>query len=296
MARISQSERVPKPMQDTFNAIIALTDAFCRAHLDEEYAQLARQATAALCRKRSSPLAQGKLNTWACGIVYALGFVNFLFDRSQHPSMSAAELCAGFGVSKSTGAAKAKVVREALAMGQMDPRWYRPSKMEVNPEEANRLASACKDAREKLLVWTLLDTGLRVAELANLKKDNIDWQGHRLMIYGKGGPYGSKSKRRIIPLSNRIQPLIEGHFALNDTLGMTPRTIQNIVKDVANRARISRPVSPHVLRHTFAVAAVQKGISLPALQRLLGHDRLTTTEICLNLSPEDVVREFRDKW
>lgn len=133
MARISQSERVPKPMQDTFNAIIALTDAFCRAHLDEEYAQLARQATAALCRKRPSPLAQGKLNTWACGIVYALGFVNFLFDRSQHPSMSAAELCAGFGVSKSTGAAKAKVVREALAMGQMDPRWYRPSKMEANP-------------------------------------------------------------------------------------------------------------------------------------------------------------------
>ncbi len=47
--------------------------------------------------------------------------------------MGAAELCAGFGVSKSTGAAKAKAVREALAMRQMDPRWYRPSKMEDNP-------------------------------------------------------------------------------------------------------------------------------------------------------------------
>jgi integrase/recombinase XerD len=51
-----------------------------------------------------------------------------------------------------------------------------------------------------------------------------------------------------------------------------------------------------VLRHTFAVTAVQKGISLPALQRLLGHDRLTTTEIYLNLSPEEMVREFREKW
>jgi integrase/recombinase XerD len=173
---------------------------------------------------------------------------------------------------------------------------YQFKREPLMPEEADRLASACQTVREKLLVWTLLDTGLRVAELANLQKDNIDWQGHRLMIYGKGGPYGSKSKRRIIPLSPRIQPLIEGHFALNDTLGMTPRTIQNIVKDVANRARISRPVTPHVLRHTFAVTAVQKGISLPALQRLLGHDRLTTTEIYLNLSPEDVVREFREKW
>jgi integrase/recombinase XerD len=173
---------------------------------------------------------------------------------------------------------------------------YQYKREPLLPEEANRLASVCQTAREKLLVWTLLDTGLRVAELAGLKKDNIDWQGHRFMIYGKGGPYGSKSKRRIIPLSNRIQPLIEGHFALHDSLGMTPRTIQNVVKDVANRARISRPVSPHVLRHTFAVAAVQKGISLPALQRLLGHNRLTTTEIYLNLSPEEVVREFREKW
>jgi integrase/recombinase XerD len=65
---------------------------------------------------------------------------------------------------------------------------------------------------------------------------------------------------------------------------------------VANHARISRLVTPHVLRHTFAVTAVQRGISLPALQRLLGHDRLTTTEIYLNLFPEEVVREFREKW
>ena len=133
MAPIAKSERVPKPMQATFNAIVALTDDFCRAHLDEEYAQLARQATAALCRKRPSPLATGNLKTWACGIVYALGSANFLFDKSQQPTMRATELCAGFGVSQSTGSAKAKAVRDALDMGQMDPQWYRPSKMEDNP-------------------------------------------------------------------------------------------------------------------------------------------------------------------
>jgi integrase/recombinase XerD len=59
---------------------------------------------------------------------------------------------------------------------------------------------------------------------------------------------------------------------------------------------IRQSVTPHVLRHTFAVTAVPKGISLQALQRLLGRDRLTTTEIYLNLSPEEVVREFREKW
>jgi integrase/recombinase XerD len=163
------------------------------------------------------------------------------------------------------------------------------------PEEATRLAQACQTVREKLVIWTLLDTGLRVSELANLTPTQIDWQGHRLTIYGKGGPYGSRSKRRIIPLSARLQSLIAHHFALQDTIGLTPRAMQLLVKRVANRARISRPVTPHVLRHTFAVTAVQKGISLPALQRLLGHDRLATTEIYLNLSPEEVVREFRKK-
>ncbi len=84
-----------------------------------------------------------------------------------------------------------------------------------------------------------------------------------LMIYGKGGPFGTRSKRRVIPLSARIQPLIEGYFALHETFGFSTRTIQRMLKRLANRARISRKVSPHVLRHTFAVTAIQKGISLP---------------------------------
>jgi len=173
---------------------------------------------------------------------------------------------------------------------------YQYKREPLTPDEANRLANACQTHEEKLVVWTLLDTGLRVSELASLRKDNLDWQNHRLMIYDKGGPYGSRSKRRLIPLSPRVQPLLDGHLALYDTLGMTPRTKQRLVKGVATRAHIRRPVTPHVLRHTFSVTAIQKGISLPALQRLLGHDRLTTTEIYLNHSPEQVVREFREKW
>jgi integrase/recombinase XerD len=128
---------------------------------------------------------------------------------------------------------------------------YQYKREPMTADEANRLASACNTHEERLIVWTLLDTGLRVAELANLKKDNLDWQGHRIMVYGKGGPYGSKSKRRVIPLSPRVQPLLEGHFALHDEFGIGVRTIQRTVRAIANRASISRPVSPHVLRHTL---------------------------------------------
>src|ERR1051325_7406980 len=172
---------------------------------------------------------------------------------------------------------------------------YQFKREPLTQDEATRIANACITHDERLVVWMLLDTGLRVSELSGLTKDHVDWQMHRLMIYGKGGPYGTKSKRRIIPLSPRVQPLVEGHLALHDRFRMSARTIQRLIKAVANRASISRPVTPHVLRHTFAVTVVQKGISLPALQKLLGHDRLTTTEIYLNLSPEEAIREFQSK-
>lgn len=133
MARASKSERVPKEMQARFDEIVALTNAVCQAHLNEEYAQLARQAAAALCRKRPSPLVNGRAGSWACGIVYALGFVNFLFDKSQEPHLSADQLCAAFGVSKGTGSAQSKKVRDILNMFQLDPNWSLPSRLDRNP-------------------------------------------------------------------------------------------------------------------------------------------------------------------
>jgi len=173
---------------------------------------------------------------------------------------------------------------------------YQYKRKPLNDDEVNRIANACDTFREKFVVWTLLDTGLRLSEFADLKKDNIQWQERRLVIYGKGGPYGKKTKRRIIPMTERVRRLIEYHFAENNDTGIGKRTVARIVKKVADKAGILKLVSPHVLRHTFSVNCIKKGISTRALQTLLGHDRLTTTEIYLNLSPEDAIREFLNKW
>ena len=127
------SESVPQQMQPVFDEITRLTDAVCRDHLDEEYAQLCRQLAAALARKRPSPMARGKPEIWACAIVYALGTVNFLFDKTQSPYLRADELCGLFGVSQSSAANKARQIRDMFDMGQADPRWYRPSQMNDNP-------------------------------------------------------------------------------------------------------------------------------------------------------------------
>ena len=173
---------------------------------------------------------------------------------------------------------------------------YQYKREPLNDDEVDRLINAYDTFREKFIVWTLLDTGLRLSEFADLKKDNIQWQEKRLVIYGKGGPCGKETKRRIIPMTERVRKLMDYHFAENNGIGVTKRTVARIVKKVADKASISKPVSPHVLRHTFSVNCIKKGISTRALQYFLGHDRLTTTEIYLNLSPEDAIREFLNKW
>jgi hypothetical protein len=76
-----------------------------------EYAELARQAVTKLARKRPSPLLSGRRATGAAAVVCAGGQVNFVFDRTQEPHLTAEELSAPFGVSKSTMSSKAKQVR-----------------------------------------------------------------------------------------------------------------------------------------------------------------------------------------
>ena len=133
MAKTTGSQSVPKSMQATYEAITSLTDAFCREHLNEDYAELARRMTAALCRKRPSPLTSGQPRTWACGIVYVLGQINFLTDPSTQPYMTTADLCARFGVGQSTASAKARVISQALDTSRLNLEWSLPSLVDQNP-------------------------------------------------------------------------------------------------------------------------------------------------------------------
>jgi len=133
MTKSGKSGNVPKKMQAKYDEIVVITDRVCAERLNAEFAQLARYATAALCRKRPSPLERGRAGSWACGIVYALGFANFMFDKSQEYCVSAQDLCAAFDVSKGTGYAKSKQVRDMLGVPHFDPNWYLPSKLDDNP-------------------------------------------------------------------------------------------------------------------------------------------------------------------
>src|SRR6058998_264340 len=124
---------VPRRMLRICEKIVAVTDDVCDRHLNQEYRELARVMTAALCRKRPSPLASGQPRTWACGIIYLLGQINFLSDRASQPFMRMADVCAAFGVSQGTAGAKARVISDALGTRQFDPKWTLPSMIDRNP-------------------------------------------------------------------------------------------------------------------------------------------------------------------
>ena len=119
--------------QQAVDEIAGLVDAFCREQLNEEYAELCRRLTEKLARKRPSPLVSGKSNTWACGIVRTIGWVNFLDDKTQKPHMKLTAIDKAFGVGESTGQGKSMLIRKMFKIRQMDPEWSLRSRVEQNP-------------------------------------------------------------------------------------------------------------------------------------------------------------------
>ena len=125
---------VPIASRETVAAILAVTDPVCEQHLDGEYAELCRTLVARLARKRPSPLERGDVRIWAAGVLYTVGSINFLFDKSQTPHLRADQLAEHLGVVKSSMANKSARIRTILELSS----WYeleltRYSMLERNP-------------------------------------------------------------------------------------------------------------------------------------------------------------------
>jgi hypothetical protein len=124
---------IPAEALPTFRTIARLVEAFCREHLNDEYVNAALVLTAKLATVQPSPLLKGKPESWACGIVRTIGYVNFLHDPSYSPHMKTSEIDRAFGVSEATGQAKSKMIRDGFDIGPFDSRLTVPSMMDRNP-------------------------------------------------------------------------------------------------------------------------------------------------------------------
>ncbi|MDB5308407.1 MAG: Plasmid pRiA4b ORF-3-like protein [Gemmataceae bacterium] len=124
--------RVPEKLRPRFSEIVALTDAFCDAHLTPEFRDLCRALTADACKK-GLPVTSGKAAGWAAGVVAAVGFVNFLGDPSRPFHMTTEEMARKIGVSPATLHNKWRAIRGALRIDRWDPRYSTRESVEKNP-------------------------------------------------------------------------------------------------------------------------------------------------------------------
>lgn len=113
--------------------LIEMTTGFCDEYLDEDYKQLCEKLIRKMSRKRNVPFLSGRIEIWAAAIVYAIGSINFLFDKSFEPYASGEDICNYFGTSKSTASQKAKVIRDMFKLGYWDKEFSTSRMTESSP-------------------------------------------------------------------------------------------------------------------------------------------------------------------
>ena len=156
--------------------------------------------------------------------------------------------------------------------------------------EVKNLFRAGSDSRDRALIALLLDTGMRVGEVAGLC-----WP----MVFPYGVEIHGKTGSRFLPISQKSKQLMEGlgdgyHIWTGRMGPLTVAGIQQVVRRAMYRARILPPkAGPHTLRHTFGRMYVMNGGDVFSLQRLLGHSNLTSTMIYVHMSNQDLIEQHR---
>lgn len=194
-------------------------------------------------------------------------------------------------------------------------RTKRPQVTFLNEEEMSRLLSEPNinteaGLRDRAIIELLYSSGLRVSELVGLNKDNINLKRREFMVRGKG------QKDRPIFISeeakNWIEKYIEirsdnsnplfirlgGKKAADNTgnhLRLTARSVQRMVARYALMAGITKHVSPHTLRHSFATDLLSNGADLRSVQAMLGHSNIATTQIYTHVT-DPHLRNVHDKF
>jgi len=185
--------------------------------------------------------------------------------------------------------------------------------MEVKQDDVIKL-------RDKALLELLFSTGLRVSEIAKLKKDDVNLEKSEFSVQGKGRRW------RVVFLSNQARYWLKKYlearidmepalFVRNDraagakkeksfknpnesVYGLTPRSIQRLVKKYAKVAGITKKITTHTLRHSFATDLLSGGADIRAVQEMLGHKNITTTQIYTHVTDQhlkEVYQAFHDQ-
>lgn len=194
------------------------------------------------------------------------------------------------------------------------PRLGRKLPVVISLDEVERLLVAPDDRtprglRDRAMIEVLYATGLRVSELVSLRLADINFVEGFLVTLGKGGkqrvvPLGRAARDRIERYLVEARPLFErgrnppALFLTDRAAGMTRQGFWKLLGIHARAVGITRPISPHQLRHSFATHLLERGAELRAVQAMLGHADISTTQIYTHLSSQrlrDVVNRHHPR-
>ena len=164
--------------------------------------------------------------------------------------------------------------------------------------------------RNRAIIETLYSCGLRVSELTALKISDLFFDEGFIKVTGKGNkqrfvPIGKLTQKHINLYKNQVRITMKIDIASNDTLFLNRRGKQltramifTIVKKLGEKAKIQKSISPHTFRHSFATHLLENGADLRAIQMMLGHESITTTEIYMHVDKshlKKVIDEFHPR-
>ena len=185
----------------------------------------------------------------------------------------------------------------------------------LTSEETERLISAIAvnssaDLRDRAILELLFSSGLRVSELCNLNRDHINLNRGEFMVRGKGqkdrpvfvspeatewlAKYLETRTDSAIPLFIRYSGFKTGDDK-GESFRLTPRSVQRIVAHYAKLAGITKHVSPHTLRHSFATDLLMNGADIRSVQSMLGHSNISTTQVYTHVTDQHL-KEVHTKF
>jgi len=191
----------------------------------------------------------------------------------------------------------AKEARAALSISRVKTR-KRVVQRLSRDEEQRLIKQAYKDkGAHGLLIKTLFQTGARVSEFAAFRVEDLFFDELMILINkGKGG------KSRYVPILAELAQELQTHlgdreigflFETNRHLSYSPRRLQQIVKATAEKAKITKRVYPHLLRHSVATTLLERGMPIEQIQKFLGHSKLETTQIYAESTTEMLKDSYR---
>jgi integrase/recombinase XerD len=224
------------------------------------------------------------------------GFLKFLYARKLKPRSATRAFAAVRGLHKFLILEKATTENPTATVEQ--PRWWKPLPNVLSLEEVDKLLQAPKTdnpkgLRDRALLEVLYATGLRVSELIGLKMDGVNLELGFVRCMGKG------SKERIVPMGVSAANSVVAYLAarkvkkptdfvfLNNRGGKLSRSgFWRILQGYGREVGIKKKLTPHVLRHSFATHLLERGADLRAVQTMLGHSNISTTEIYTHVMRE----------